>query len=53
MKKLNKIEMSATVGGLACGWVGILAVVTYASAGGAIIAHSTGLNSEIARCWNS
>ncbi|WP_186296614.1 hypothetical protein [Flavobacterium anhuiense] len=51
IKKNNLVKIKA--GAVACGWVGMFAVVAYSSPGGALIASVSGLNSEIGRCWNS
>jgi hypothetical protein len=50
MRKLNNIEMSLTVGGIKCGWVGIAAVLSIATFG---VGSLFGLNDQIYRCWNS
>jgi hypothetical protein len=55
MKKIDKTKMHLVIGGkaLPCGWIGILAVVTYTNPLGILIGPHTGLNSEIGRCWDS
>ncbi len=55
MKKINVLQMVNTVGGtsLTCGWVGVLAVASLGSGLGMIIGATSGLYSDVRRCWNS
>lgn len=51
MKKIELKKMEVISGGMKCGWVGILAVVVYATPIGGGLGHLTGLNDAIADCW--
>ena len=54
MKKITNNELESITGGLlACGWVGVLAVASLGSPVGMIIGATSGLYSEVKRCWNS
>lgn len=55
MKKIKESQMQDIIGGssMPCGWVGLLAVVSIGSAAGIIIGATSGLYSDVKRCWNS
>ena len=51
MKSIELKEMEIIKGGMKCGWVGMLMVITYSTGVGYPIGHYSGLNDAISDCW--